>query len=494
NFINLSTAQAVNRSKEVGVRKVLGSSRMELFRQVMSETFLIVTISALAGLLLGEIALPYLDHVISIQEKLSLFNGPAFLFLAFVIVVTSLLSGIYPGLVLSGLKPIIAIKNKVSSSSIGGISLRRSLVIIQFAISQILIIGTLVAISQMDFVRSADLGFNKETVLILSSSNDKSVLERNAAFKQSLLRLHDVKSVSFSSDTPSSDDNWGSNFAFDHKPDEKFTLFIKMADEDYFKTFGLKFAAGNGFRKSDTVTEVVVNETLLKKLNIKHPQEAIGKDIRTGGGPWKKITGVVKDFKTNSLKEDVKPLMIASRAKSFQLVSVKLNTSNPGRTSREIEQLWDKFFPELAYSSSYMDETIDQFYQQETQLALLYKIFAGLAIFISCLGLYGLVSFMVVQKTKEVGIRKVVGAGIGNIVYLFSKEFTLLIILALLIAAPVAWYFMNEWLNNFAFRIHIGPGVFVSAALLSLLVGWLAVGYKAIRAAMANPVKSLRTE
>lgn len=494
NFINLSTAQAVNRSREVGVRKVMGGNRMQLFWQMMSETFLIVLASTVIGCLSAKLLVPYLNNVITIPDSISLFTPGAILFMICIVLGTTLLSGLYPALVLSGLKPISAIRNKASSASIGGIPLRRALVVTQFAISQVLIIGTIVAVGQMDFVREADLGFNKETILNLGSSTERSVRQRNESFRQSLLSVPGVQSVSFNSDAPSSDNNWGTNFAFDHHPDEHFTLYLKMADVDYFNTYGIQFLAGGPYRKSDTVTDVVVNESLLKRLNVKNPVEAIGKDLRTGAGPWRKICGVIKDFKTNSLKDEIKPLMIASAMSSCGLVTVKLKGPGFTQTVKTIEQQWDRFFPELVYSSTFLDEAIANFYHQENQLALLYKLFAGLAVFISCLGLYGLVSFMVVQKTKEVGIRKVLGARTGNIVYLFSREFTVLILIAFAIAGPVAWYFMNEWLGNFVFRIKIGPGVFIIAVLSSILLAWIAVGYKAIKAALANPVKSLRTE
>ena len=229
-------------------------------------------------------------------------------------------------------------------------------------------------------------------------------------------------------------------------------------------------------------------------MGLKDPQQAIGKNLRIGGGLWLPVVGVVKDFKTNSLKEDVKPLSISSRRDFYYTVAIKLRTSNLSLTTAQIQKLWEKTYPEYAYSSHFVDETIERFYKQETQLALLYKIFAGIAIFISCLGLYGLVSFMAAQKTKEVGIRKVLGASVGNIVVLFSKEFTILISIAFVIAIPVAWYFMNEWLQNFVYRISIGAGVFALAIVASLVIAWITVGYRAVKAAMANPVESLRTE
>ena len=494
NFINLSTAQAVGRSKEVGIRKVLGSNRGQLFWQMIVETKFLVLVASVIALLLAWLALPFIKHVVSIEEDLNLFNLESLVFFVCSILLVTLMAGIYPSLILSGFKPIVALKNKINSATVGGISLRRTLVVIQFAISQVLIIGTIVAVSQMNYVRSADLGFNKDAILLLGGNTDSVMLSNQPAFKEALLKIPGVKGISFASDMPSSESNQGTNFAVDHKPDEFFTLFLKFGDEDYFKTFGLQFIAGKGYAKSDTISQVVINETLLRKLNIASAESAIGKELRIGGGKWKSICGVVKDFKTNSLREEVKPTMISSKRNRYQLSCIKLHTQNMVQAQKQIQQTWDRFFPDYIYIGSFMDESIEKFYEQETQMALLYKIFAALAIFISCLGLYGLISFMVVQKTKEVGIRKVLGAGISNILYLFSKEFALLIAIGFLIAAPLAWYFMNEWLGNFAYRIQISAGIFVLAVVTSLTVAFMAVSYKAIKAAIANPVKSLRSE
>lgn len=494
NFINLSTAQAAGRSREVGVRKVLGSSRKQLISQVMGETFLIVLLSlALAGVI-AKAAIPWLSHVASVPESISLFTPQSIFFLALLLIVVTILSGVYPALIVSGFKPALALKSKISSANIGGISLRRVLVITQFAISQILIIGTIVAISQMNYVRNADLGFNKEAVFILPAYSDSANKAKMLPLKQQLLQNPAVISVSFGSDEASSDNNWASNFAFDNKEDEDFAAFQKWGDEDYIKTYGLQLIAGRNFVASDTLREILLNETMTKKLGLKDPAQAVGKNVRIGGGYWLPVVGVVKDFKTNSLKEDVKPLTMASHRDFYYTMAVKLRTNNLSLTTAQIQKLWEQAYPAYAYSSHFVDETIDRFYRQETQLALLYKIFAGIAIFISCLGLYGLVSFMAAQKTKEVGIRKVLGASVGNIIVMFSKEFTILISIAFVIAIPVAWYFMNSWLQNFVYRISIGAGVFVLAIVASLIIAWITVGYRAVRAAMANPVKSLRTE
>ncbi len=494
NYINLATAQAINRSKEAGIRKVLGSTRNSLIMQVMSETFIVVLISTLIAVSIAKFSLPFLSHVATTPNDIALFNTKTILFLLAITIVVTVLSGIYPAVMLSRYKPALALKNKIASANIGGVSLRRALVVTQFAISQMLIIGTIVAVSQMNYIQHADLGFNKDAVLVMPAYSDSANLSKMPPLKQQLLQNPNVVSVSFASDEASSNNSSSSNFAFDHKDDEGFPLYRKAGDEDYIKTFGLQLIAGRNFTQSDTLKELVVNETLLKKLGITDPQKAIGKEIRISGRQWFPIVGVVKDFKTHSLREEVKQLAIFPRNVKYYVVAVKLKTTNISQTVAQVQKVWEKTYPEYAFTSHFTDETIAKFYEQETKLALFYKIFAGIAIFISCLGLYGLVSYMAVQKTKEVGIRKVLGASIANIVVLFSKEFVWLIIIAFVIAVPAAYYFMHQWLQGFAYRINIGIGVFALAIVASLVVGLLTVGYRAAKAAIANPVKSLRTE
>jgi predicted permease len=494
NFINLSTAQAVSRSKEIGIRKVLGSQRWQLFGQIIGETTFIVIASAILAIGIASICLPYIKNVALIQEPLTFFNWQTISFLLILCAAIILLAGTYPAFILSGFKPALALKNKITSATIGGISIRRALVVLQFAISQILIIGTIVAITQMSFVKNADLGFNQDAILLLSANSDSTFHAREESYKQKLLQLPGVQSVSFNTDVPSSDNGWYTNFAFNHGPGEDFSLSLKFADEDYFKTFGLHFLAGRGFGKSDTAKEFVINETLTKKLGLKNPADALGKDIRIGGNEWKPIVGVVKDFKTSSLRDEIKPTLICEAKQYYGITAVKLHSSNIPKTKAGIESEWNEYFPEYAFTTSFMEENIEQFYQQEDQLELLYKIFAGIAIFISCLGLYGLVSFMAVQKTKEIGVRKVLGASVKNIIYLFSKEFTLLILISAVIAVPVGYLMMSHWLQNFTFRIKMNWEIFLTAILISIVIAWIAVGYKSIKAALANPVKSLRSE
>jgi putative ABC transport system permease protein len=277
--------------------------------------------------------------------------------------------------------------------------------------------------------------------------------------------------------------------------DNGYETFYKIGDADYFKTFGLRFVAGHGYEQSDTLRQAVINETFMKKVGIQNPADAIGKTVRLGArGIWAPIVGVVADFKASSLRETIQPMMIFPRKTREATVAVKLSTTNLSETVAQLQKLWEGTYPDYAYSGYFLDDNIAKFYKQENQLALVYKIFALIAIFISCLGLYGLVSFMVVQRTKEVGVRKVLGASIGSIVYLFSKEFMILIACSFIIAMPAAWYMMNSWLQGFVYKISLSPGIFLIAIIASLGIAWLTVGYKAVRAAVANPVKSLRSE
>ncbi|WP_094572945.1 ABC transporter permease [Mucilaginibacter xinganensis] len=497
NFINLSTAQSVGRSKEVGIRKVLGSSRAQLISQVMGETTIIVAGSVLLAIVIAKLALPYLSNIASVPDSISLLTTGSVLFLFLITCVVILLSGLYPAMVVSGFKPVLALKNKITAASIGGIPLRRGLVIMQFGISQLLIIGTIIAIKQMNFVNEADLGFNKSAVLIIPGYTDSISLHKIEPFKQQLMQNAAVKSVSFDSDAPSSENNWGTNFYFDHSTKENgITTFLKYGDADYFKTYGLRFVAGKGYDVSDTARQVVVNETFINKLGIRRAEDAIGKTVRIGGNKafWCPIVGVVKDFKTNSLREAVKPIVISPNKKLESQVAIKIETKNLTATVALLQKQWENMYPEYAYNGFFLDENIAQFYKQENQLALVYKIFAGIAVFISCLGLYGLVSFMVVQRTKEVGVRKVLGASVKSIVFLFSKEFMILIGISFLIAMPVSWYLMSGWLQSFVYRINISADVFVLAVLSSIILAWITVGYKAVKAALANPVTSMRSE
>ncbi|MBZ4190443.1 ABC transporter permease [Niabella beijingensis] len=496
NFINLATAQAVTRAKEVGIRKVLGSSKKQLILQFLSETFLITLASALIALGIAFIVLPLMNNLLQISVHLQ-FRFPLIAFLISTVITVTLLSGFYPALVLSGFNPITALKSKFTSKTTGGFSMRRVLVVFQFAIAQLLIIGTLIVVSQMDFFQNAAVGFDKEAVITVPMANDQSRPPQGDALKTALLQQAGVKDVSLSAFSPMDVAGWDDDFKFDNAAKKAgFRTDFKWADADYFKTYNIQFLAGAPYNQTDTTIKgFVVNEMLTKKLGFKNPEAIIGKKISFWDGKIAApVVGVVKDFNSYSLKDEMKPVVLGGNKMFYRLMNIKIEPQQMQQTLAAIERIWSKTYPDFVYEYQFLDEKIASFYKQERQLSLLYQLFAGVAIFISCLGLYGFVSFMAVQRIKEVGIRKVLGASAGNIVYLFSKEFTLLIGIAFLIAAPLAYYFMHRWLQNFAYRIEIGVGIFVSTILIAEIIAWLTVGYRAIKAAVANPVKSLRTE
>lgn len=498
NFINLATAQAVNRSKEVGIRKVLGSRRKQLVIQFITETFFVTICALVLAIGIAYISLPFLNDLLNIQLSRALLYQPvAIAFIAGILVGVTLLAGFYPAMVLSGFNPITAIKNRIASNRSSGVSLRRGLVVFQFCIAQILVIGTLVIISQMDYFKNHSLGFVKDAVINVPIPTDSVSQTKTEALRNQLLQQPGISDVSYSFASPSDRIGWGADFNFNNSPKKTdFEANLKWADNEYFKLYKLQFIAGHAYGKTDTTHGYVVNEILVKKLGLSDPKDAIGKNItmfddKNSTGP---IVGVVKDYNVSSLKKDIPPVLMASNKSLYRIANIKIQPVNVQQTLASIERLWSNAYPDNLYEYQFLDDKIAGFYKSETQLSALYKLFAGIAIFISCLGLYGLISFMAVQRTKEVGIRKTLGASVTNIVYLFSKEFTILIAVAFVISAPLGWYFMNKWLQNFTYRIPIGPGIFILAIASSIVIAWITVGYKAIGAALANPVKSLRSE
>jgi len=420
------------------------------------------------------------------------------LFMLIVTMGVTFLSGLYPAIILSGFNPVTALKSKITSKMVGGISLRRALVVLQFAIAQVLIIGMLIVVSQMNFFRNASLGFDKAAIINVPFPSDSFFSSRSSLdyLRNQLLSNKDISAVSFSFASPSSESNWNSDFKFDHATKTtNFSANLKWADPDYFKTFNLKFVAGRPYYSSDTVKEFVVNETLLRKLGVRDPQEAIGKEINFwDGNKVGNIVGVVRDFNSYSLRQPMAPVVLSTWKDVYQTINIKIKPGADRSVLPFVEKLWNKTFPDYVYQYQFLDETIANFYRQENQLSILYKIFAAIAILISCLGLYGLVSFMAVQRTKEVGIRKVLGATARHIVYLMSKEFTLLIIIAFAISAPVGYYIMHKWLQNYTYRIPLSASIFLLAIAGSVVIAWITAGQRAIKSALANPVKSLRTE
>ncbi|HMF70641.1 MAG TPA: ABC transporter permease [Flavitalea sp.] len=468
NFINLATAHAVNRSKEVGIRKVLGGSKKQLIIQFLSETFLITLTSIAIAIVFAFIALPVLNNLL--QTSLKIQPGfPLIAFLFSIIIIVTFLSGSYPAIVLSGFNPIKVLKSKLTSSTAGGLSMRRVLVVFQFTIAQTLIIATLIVVSQMNLFQNASMGFDKDAIVMVPLPNDSARVSKGDALKTQLLQQAGIKDVSVSSFSPTDKASWGGDFKFDNAVTKSdFEPDFKWADADYFKTFNIQFIAGRPYYPADTINGFVVNALMVKKLGFKNPEDILGKRIDIfDGNIVAPVVGVVKNFNGGSMKEEMKPIMLASWKMVYRSINIKIQPQTAKQTLAAIEKLWNNTYPDFVYEYQFLDDKIASFYKQESQLSQLFKIFAGIAIFISCLGLYGFVSFMAVQRTKEVGIRKVLGASVISIVYLFSKEFTVLIGVAFLIATPLAYFFMHRWLQNYAYRIDIGVGIFLLTILIS---------------------------
>ena len=496
NFINLTTAQAINRAREVGVRKVLGGNRAQLIFQFLGETAITTLLALIGSVIVALICLPFLNNLLEIHLSVSILLGAKFILVTiFALLLVTFLSGFYPALVLSGFRPVQVLKSGININT-SGISFRRGLVIFQFVIAQALIIGTMVVASQMDYFRNADMGFTKAAIINAGFPGDSLSRTKTDFLQNELEKIPGIQNVSFSTFSPSANGGWYTDLrvASNHSntnPD--MIVCMKPADTGYFRLYNLQVVAGRIYFSSDTMREFVVNENVVQKLGIQNPHQALGKMINVNGETHP-IVGVVKDFHMYSLRDAIGPVVLTTIKNQYGLANVKINMKRAKNVIAAMQNTWNKYFPDYVFEYSFIDQSIADYYKQEGQLSVLYKIFSGIAIFISCLGLYGLISFMAVQRKKEIGIRKVLGAPVRDIVIMLSKEFTILISIAFLIAAPIAWYFMHQWLQQYTYRIMIGLWFFAATILCSLLIAWITVGYTAIKAALANPVKSLRSE
>ena len=496
NFINLSTAQSVNRGKEIGVRKVLGGSRSQLVKQFLLETAFITLISLVIGCLIAQLSLPLLNNLLQKELSLNFLQHPSILlFIILSTIGVTFLAGFYPAIVLSGFNPITIFRNKLIAKKSGALSLRRSLVVFQFIIAQLLVIGTIVVVKQMSYFRNRPMGFDKEGIALINLPSDSSLKVKYPLLKNRMLDIPGVVSATLCMEAPANFFDRNHSFYFDNKPEkEQFNIAWQFADTGYLKTFGIQLLAGRAYFPSDTVRELLINETGVKKLGFSSPNDILGKTIAFDDGQKYPIVGVVKDFNSRSLHSGIAPMILTSSYESYEWIALRLDRNRMRTALDQVQKTFTEIYPTYMYDRIFFDERIEKFYGNEAITSRLFKIFSFLAIFISCLGLYGLVSFMAVQKTKEIGVRKVLGASVQSIVYLFSREFTILIGIAFLIAAPVGYYLMREWLSGFYYHTSIGWEVFVIAIIISVIIAWITVGYKAIKAAITNPVKSLRTE
>jgi putative ABC transport system permease protein len=495
NFINMATAQSFKRAKEIGTRKVLGSSPAAIFIQFISETSYIVVFAALLSFVMVIVAIPVLNNWLQTQLSFDLFTD--YRLAAFIVAVLTLIilaAGSYPALILSRFKPVNALKNQVGGQTQSAGFTRKGLIIVQNVIAQVLIISTILITMQVKYLKTADLGFNKNAVLMLPvPNNDKG---KTDYLRNQLLADPAIKSVSFCYRAPSSTADKGGSIKYDTRNWEKFVGYTQIGDASYVKTFGMQLVAGRNIAESDTAREYLVNEVMVHKLGLKDPQQVIGRHFTAGdlsNNPGT-IVGVVKDFHAKSLYTAIAPEYISTFRKGYQYVGVKIGSGNPSVIIDHIKKEWQAAFPDNVFEYRFLDQQIADFYQKEDLLNKLITSSAVIAIFISCLGLLGLISLLTMQRTKEIGIRKVLGASVANITGLLSVDFLKLVIVAVIVASPIAWLMMSKYLQNFAYRIDIEWWVFVLAAFMALLIAFITVSFQSIKAAMANPVESLRGE
>lgn len=499
NFVNLSTAEAIKRSKEVGIRKSLGSTRNQLIVQFLGEATLVTLMSMVLALLLTQFSLRFINSFLNLQLALRFTEPIIIAFVAGLTLIVSLLSGLYPSFVVSSFQPAFAIKNKIGDKNSSGYFLRRGLVILQFIISQTLIIGTIVLINQMDYFRSKDLGFRRDAIITVPvpvreepSVADSAKVSRARTLRNEVARLKSVEMASLNNAPPSSGMVMGSNFSVEGN-DNYYETQIKTVDSSYLHLFGLKLLAGKNLFDYDTAQGFLVNEKLAATTGFHNPQDMIGKIINVWGKKLP-VVGVVNDFHTVSLRQPVEATVLMNRIRDYRSLAVKISPVNMQETIKEIQKKWEALYPDFIFSYQFLDESIREFYEDEQRTSTMLTVFTSLAILIGCLGLFGLASFMANQKTKEIGVRKVMGASVQSIVMLFTKEFVSLIVIGFVVAAPLAWYLSNQWLSQFTYRISLGPIIFAVGLAATFFIAMITVGYRSFRAASTNPVDSLKYE
>jgi putative ABC transport system permease protein len=509
NYINLATAKSVERAKEVGVRKVSGATKAQLIKQFLTESFLINLMALVIALLLvisvqqlfndliqQHLSLAYLFH-----NGLSGFNVVALLII--IIGFGIFISGFYPAFVLSSFKPILVLKGKYFSSS-KGIYLRRALVVTQFAITVALIISSLVVYSQMRFVSKQSLGIDLSQVLVIRSPQltkfDSTFIPRESAFQNELRQIPHVTKVATSWSVPGNE--MGRDFDLSLREDknaEHFTTRKVAISPEYIPVYNIKLLAGRNFDNSDYHTDpqqvhnIILNENVSRVLGFKTPQEAIGRQIHVEGRQWD-VIGVIADFHQKSLRYPLEPLICLPLISTYSALSVKVDTKDIKQTMTAIKEKYDAFFPGNLFDYYFLDDRYNRQYANDVLFGKIFGIFSAFAILIACLGLLGLSLFTTAQRTKEIGVRKVLGASVSGIVLLLSKDFIRLVLIAFIIASPVAWFIMNNWLNDFAYRINISAWIFIAAGSMALVIALATISFQAIKAAIANPVRALRSE
>ena len=487
NFMNLSTAKASGRLKEVGIKKTIGAGRKSLIIQYMSESVITSFISLVFAIVIVELLLPQFNNIT--DKHLSLNSDIIFPFLG-IALVTGVISGSYPALYLSSFSPITMLRGKLDRLA-GELWIRKGLVIFQFSLSILFIVAVLVVYKQIDFIQSKNLGYNKDNVIYFEKEGN--VAKNEDTFLEELIKVPGVMNASSS----------GSKIVGSHSSTEGLSWEGKKTGEiirfeyvpvnyDFIETLGIKMKEGRSFSRdfSSEDAKIIFNESAIKVMGLKNP---VGKEVNMWGSE-KQIIGVVKDFNFESLHENIKPLLLVVHPQHATKIMVKIHAGKEGETINKIKKLYAEFNPGVPFDYNFLDKDYQILYESENRVSVLSKYFAVIAIMISCLGLLGLATFTAQKRRKEIGIRKVLGSSEFGIVYLLSVDFTKLIFASLIIALPVSYYLTKNWLESFAYRIDLSPWYFVIAGLITLIIAWLTVGIQAIKAATANPVKSLRYE
>lgn len=501
NYTNLAIAQSVNRNAEIGVRKVLGALRIQLFTQFIGESLLITFAALLLAILLSMQLLPALNGITGkhIIAAALLYPKPLLLVTAAGIII-SFIAGAYPALVLSGTIITNILRAGFSFSS-KGTGLRKSLIVVQFVISLFLISTTIIILQQMAYIRNKNLGYSKDHVIVLPI--DYQLLNKYDALKASVEHLPGVKSVSGAYGLPTSV-QWSDGITADNGT-QKINLSVKAipVDQDFIETMNIQLVAGSDFTRSDLSLmdtsnggknfheTYLLNETAVKNIGWT-PKQAIGKTIEKGSGGI--IKGVIKDFHFASMHEPIGPLVIFMDKSLVRNIFIKINTSNIPALIRQLEDLWKQRVPNRPFNYHFMDEDYNNLYKTEQRTATIFSLSAGIAVFLACLGLFGLAAFTTIQRTKEIGIRKVLGANILNIIALVSKDFVILVACSLVIATPIAWLAAHKWLEDFAYRINMEAWVFAASGISVTLIALVTVSFHAVKVALMSPVKSLHTE
>ena len=496
NFINLSTARATKRAKEVGMRKVVGAFKNQLIVQYLSESVMIAIFALILGLGFSKVSINWLNTFTGKSLSFSLMNDwPLLLGLIGFSIVVGILAGLYPALVLSGFKPVLVLKGQQGSAKGNGL-LRKSLVVAQFSISIVLLIATAITFQQLGYLNNRNLGYNKDQVVTLPYYDELS--DSYESFYNELMKFSGIKILGRSSRIPTGRllDSQGPPLIMkgDSLVNSTVTTKYVTVDFDFFKTYDIGFAAGRDFSKeipTDDTLAFIVNESAAKSYGWKDLNDAINKDFNYGGTTGKLI-GIAKDFHFESLHQQIVPLVFYIG--NYNNISVKIAGTDMKQGMEHLERIWKEFLPKRPFSYTFLSDNYRKLYDDEQKQGQLFTIFSGLAIFIACLGLFGLATFNTMQRVKEIGIRKVLGASVPSILTLLSKEIVVLILLANLLAWPLAWFFMNKWLDSFAYHIDMDLAIYFLSAIAAILLALVTVSTQTIRAAMTNPSNTLRYE